>query len=61
MNYDVIEARYLGGFVVRLKLRDGMAGEIDCASEPTGPIFEPLNHFSFFRHLRIHPEFNTLV
>ena len=49
MNYDVIEARYVGGFVVWLKFRDGTAGEIDLASELTRPVFEPLHDLGLFR------------
>jgi len=61
MNYDVIDARYVSGFVVWLKFRDGTAGEIDLASELTGPVFEPLSDLRLFRQFQIHPEFHTLV
>ena len=61
MNCDVIEARYIGGFVVWLKFRDGTAGEIDLSSELTGPVFEPLRDSAAFRQFQIHPEFHTLV
>ena len=61
MNYDVIEARYLGEFVVWLKFRDGTAGEIDLSSELRGPAFEPLRDFAVFRQFQIHPELHTLV
>ena len=61
MNYDVIEARYVSGFVVWLKFRDGTAGEIDLAPELTGPVFEPLHEVAVFRQFQIHPEFHTLV
>jgi hypothetical protein len=61
MNYDVIEARSVSGFVVWLKLRDGTAGEIDLSSELTGPVFESLREPAVFRQSQIHPEFQTLV
>ncbi len=61
MNYDVIEARYVSGFVVWLKFRDGTAGEIDLASELSGPVFEPLREPAVFRQFQIHHEFHTLV
>ena len=61
MNYDVIEARYVNGFVVWLKFRDGTAGEIDLSSELTGPVFEPLRDVAVFRQFQMHPEFHTLV
>ena len=61
MDYDVMEARYLGGYVVWLKFRDGTAGEIDLASILTGPVFEPLRDTAGFQDFEIHPEFRTLV
>jgi hypothetical protein len=61
MNYDVMEARYVDGYVIWLKFRDATAGEIDLASELTGPVFEPLREIAVFRQFQIHPEFNTLV
>jgi uncharacterized protein DUF2442 len=61
MNYDVIEARYVSGFVVWLKFRDGTAGEIDLASELSGSVFEPLREPAVFREFQIHSEFHTLV
>jgi hypothetical protein len=61
MDYHVIEAEYLGGFVVKLRFRDGTAGAIDLESELTGPMFEPLRNPELFRQLRVDPEFHTLV
>ena len=61
MNYDVIEARYVGGHVVWLKFRDGTAGEIDLGPELFGPMFEPLRDPAVFCQFQIHPEFHTLV
>ena len=60
MDYDVIEAEYVSGFIVRLRFRDGTVGEIDLEAELTGPIFEPLRSPEYFRQFRIHPEFHTL-
>ena len=60
MDYDVIEAEYVSGFIVRLRFRDGTVGEIDLQGELAGPIFEPLRDPEFFRQFRIHPEFHTL-
>lgn len=61
MDYDVLEARYIGGYVVWLRFRDGTAGEIDLAPTLKGPVFEPLREVEFFRRFSIHPEFHTLV
>lgn len=61
MDYDVIEARYIGGHVVWLRFRDGTSGEIDLKPALQGPVFEPLHDPAYFRQFSIHPEFETLV
>ncbi|MBI1955876.1 MAG: DUF2442 domain-containing protein [Acidobacteria bacterium] len=61
MDYDVLEAEYVSGFIVKLRFRDGTVGEIDLEAELTGPIFEPLKSPEYFRQFRVHPEFHTLV
>lgn len=61
MDYDVLEARYLGGYRVWLRFRDGTSGEFDLEGELHGPVFEPLKDPEFFRQFIVHPEFETLV
>ena len=61
MDYDVLEARYLGGYRVWLRFRDGTSGEIDLEPELHGPVFEPLKDQAFFGRFIVHPEFETLV
>ena len=61
MDYHVLEARYVGGYVVWLRFRDGTAGEIDLAPGLRGPVFEPLRDPGYFKAFMIHPEFHTLV
>ena len=61
MDYDILEARYVGGYVIWLRFRDGTSGEVDLSSELHGPVFEPLKALDFFRQFSIHPEFETLV
>ena len=61
MDYHVMEAEYISGYVIKLRFRDGTVGEIDLGPELTGPVFEPLRNLEFFRQFRIHPEFHTLV
>jgi len=59
--YHILEARYVGGYVVWLRFRDGTAGEIDLESVLQGPMFNPLRDPLVFRTFVIHPEFHTLV
>ena len=61
MDYHVVEARHVTGYVVWLKFRDGTAGEVDLAPELRGPIFDPLRDLQAFKQFRIHPDFHTLV
>jgi hypothetical protein len=61
MNYHVIEAKYVAGYFVKLKFRDGTAGEIDLGPELWGPVFEPLRDVELFKQFRLHPESHTLV
>jgi uncharacterized protein DUF2442 len=61
MDYDVLEARYLGGHRVWLRFRDGTSGEIDLKSELEGPVFELLHDPAYFQQFVVHPELQTLV
>jgi len=61
MDYDVIEARYLGGYAIWLRFRDNRSGEIDLGKELYGPVFEPLRDPDVFAQFQIHPEFHTLT
>ena len=61
MDYHVIEAKYISGYVVKLKFRDGTEGEIDLGPELIGPVFEALRDLEHFKQFRVDPEFHTLV
>jgi hypothetical protein len=53
MDYLVTEARYVSGFTIWLRFRDGSSGEIDLAPELHGEVFEPLKDVTYFRHFQI--------
>ncbi len=61
MRYRLIDARYVKGYVLRLKFSDGVEGEIDLAAELYGPIFEPLKDPEIFRRFRIDSELHNVV
>lgn len=61
MNFDVINARHVGGYVVWLEFRDGTQGEIDLGPELVGLVFEPLRDPDTFKMFRVDPVFCTLV
>ena len=60
MVYDVMEARYVEGYTVWLRFRDGTAGEIDLTDELWGEVFEPLKDLDLFRQFRICDPGHTL-
>ena len=61
MHYHVVEAKYVAGYTLWLRFRDGTYGEVDLGSELVGPVFEPLKSVEGFKRFQIHPEFHTLV
>ena len=61
MDYDVVEARYVAGYTVWLRFRDGTSGEIDLGPELHGEALEPLRDVAVFRQFRVDPQFHTLV
>ena len=60
MDYDVLEARWVGGYTLRLRFRDGTAGDIDLGPDLNGEVFEPLRDLNLFRRFYVHPEARTL-
>lgn len=61
MDYHVMEARYVGGYVIWLRFRDGTAGEVDLSRELWGEVFEPLRDPAYFGTFTVDPEGHTLV
>ena len=61
MDYDVVEARHVRGFVLWLRFRDGTSGEIDLRAALRGPVFEPLHEVEYFKRFVIHPDSRTLA
>jgi len=60
MDYNVLEARYVSGFTLWVRFRDGRSGEIDLTHALNGPVFEPLHDVEYFKRFRVHPEWKTL-
>ena len=61
MYYDVVEARYVSGYVLWLRFKDGTAGEIDLTEVLWGEVFEPLKDLDFFKRFYIDPECETIT
>jgi len=58
---QVIDARYVGDFVLWVKFQDGVEGEIDLKDALWGEVFEPLRDTEKFRRFSVHPELHTIV
>jgi hypothetical protein len=61
MHYHIAEARYVSGYKIWLRFRDGSEGVVDLEGELLGPVFEPLRALDEFRRFRIDDVFHTLV
>lgn len=59
--FDVVEARYVGGYTVWLRFEDGTQGEVDLSRELVGPIFDALRDVEYFRNLSVNAEIGTIV
>ena len=57
----VIEAHYVGDYVIWLKFSDGVAGEVELKDELWGPVFEPLKDKEEFKKFRVHPDLHTIM
>ena len=57
----VIEAHYVGDYVIWLKFSDGVEGEVELKDELWGPVFEPLKDKEEFKKFRVHPDLHTIM
>ena len=57
----VIEAHYVGDYVIWLKFSDGVEGEVELKDELWGPVFEPLKDKEEFKKFRVHPDLRTIT
>jgi uncharacterized protein DUF2442 len=58
---DVVEVRYVRGYVVWLRFQDGTCGEVDIQPSFHGPVFEPLRDTAYFEQVRVDQEIGTIV
>jgi hypothetical protein len=61
MDYNVVEARYVSGYTIWLRFRDGRPAKSTSGPSCRVRYFEPLKDVEYFRKFEIHPEFQTLV
>ena len=57
----IIEAKHVKDYVIRLRFKNGMEGEVDLRAELYGEVFEPLKDKDYFSSFVVHPEYPTIV
>jgi hypothetical protein len=62
MYWDIVSARYEGGFRIYVEFEDGKSGVADLSRVvQQGGVFEPLRDPERFRQFRVHPELRVLT
>jgi len=56
----VVEAKYLGGYRVWLRFKDGLEGELDLTAELWGEVFEPLKEVREFAKVKVNTDLHTI-
>ena len=44
MKYHIVEAKYINNYIIWLRFKDGLEGNLDFSNEFDGPVFEPLKN-----------------
>jgi hypothetical protein len=57
----VIEAQYVGDYVVHIRFADGSEGDIDLENELDGGVFEPLKDPTCFKTFEVNAELHTIT
>jgi hypothetical protein len=57
----VTEVEPLGGYRLRLRFEDGMAGELDFSDEAWNGVFAPLADPDYFDSVKLDKELGTIV
>jgi hypothetical protein len=60
MYYTVVDARYVRGYIIWVKFKDGTEGDVDLSAELWGEVFEPLKDVDFFRRFEV-AEYGTIA
>ena len=57
----LVEAKYVGAYLIQVRFADGVEGEIDLAQELEGKVFEPLRDTQMFRQWKLDVNTHTIV
>ena len=63
-NYEIpqlVDAKYVSGYKVWVKFRDGAQGVIDLEDDIWGPVFEPLKDLDYFSKVKLKVEWNAIA
>ena len=62
MNYDVIQAEYVGEYRLKLWFSDGESGEVDFLPFiEKGGVFDVLRDVERFKQFTVDPDWNTIT
>ena len=62
MNYDVIEAKYLSDYKIKVTFEDGKTGIIDFKSFINkGGVFDKFKDKEYFKNFKVNPEMGTIT
>ena len=58
---EVVEAKYLGDYKIRITFNNKESGEVDLKNELWGPVFKPLKDKKCFSEFKISKTLGTIV
>lgn len=61
MFLHVREAKYVGGYQIRLRFNDGAEGIVDLSDCLDGEVFKSLKDIENFKAFRVDPDIETVV
>ena len=57
---ELVDAKYLDGYRIWVKFKDGKEGIVDLKDELDGEVFEPLRDIERFKNFKLEKEFDTI-
>lgn len=62
MLKDIVAAKALGGYRVRIRFEDGAEGDLDLSSQMSfGGVFAQLRDPAYFAQVKVDPDLGTIV
>jgi len=58
---EVVEAKYLGDYKIRITFNNNESGEVDLKNDLWGTVFEPLKNKKYFSEFKVSKTLGTIV